>query len=409
MLSESDVSVSKVLAVFASYGLEVCLLVPTETGMNKSIMDATDDSVDDSIQGVRSYFESRGIHNYSSQPQGTENKVTKSVYYVYADHIEETKASLYRPNTKNGDPRIWFYGLKEYAVPYNLLAILFHQESLYLVNCSDKTIFDSIFISSSPLGKLASYSKPKETDLALELYDKLKNVSSLGYVPTVVAGPPGVGLTLQHLLGIKTDSSPTPDYKGIELKSKRIMKSESRFTLFGKTPNWELSPIGSAWNLLMTYGYIGAGEKWRLAHQMNAVKPNSLDLMLDLDRNNDWLTQNYVDKDNGNTTHILTWQMELLIARLLEKHRETFWVYANRRGQGKNEEFHYIWAKHTKSPIVNNFYSLLETGSIYQDFTMSVKNQQNQTVRDHGYLFKMWSDEVPALIPLLGEYDLTTN
>ena len=72
MLSESDISVSKILSVFASYELEACLLVPTETGINKSIMDATDDTAGESIQGVRSYFESKGIHNYSSQPQGTE-------------------------------------------------------------------------------------------------------------------------------------------------------------------------------------------------------------------------------------------------------------------------------------------------------------------------------------------------
>lgn len=401
MLSESDISVSRVLSLFASYELEVCLLVPTETGINKSIMDAT--------EGVRSYFESKGIHDYSNQSQGTENKVTKSVYYVYADHLEETNVSLYRPNTKRGDPRIWFYGLKGYAVPNNLLAILLHQESLYVINCSDAIILDSISNQSTPLGKIAVQARPKENDVALELRDKLKKVSSLGYVQTIIPGPTGIGMTLQSLLGIKTDSSPSPDYKGIEIKSTRIGKNETRFNLFGRTPDWEFSPIGSAWNLLMEYGYRARDGKWRLTQQMDAVKPNSRGLILQLDWDKDWLKQNYFDKNLSITTHVSTWKMEILIDRLLKKHGETFWVYAKRRGQGKNEEFHYITAKHTKSPIVDNFYSLLETGLIYHDYTLSLKDETKQTVRDHGYLFKMWPDDVPALIPLLNIYDLTAS
>ena len=104
MITASDTSISQTLSVFASYNLEVSFLVPTETGMQKSIMDAP--------ENLRDYFLAHNIHDYSSQDQGTENKISKIAYLVFNDHVEETQISLYRPNTKNCDPRIWIYGLK---------------------------------------------------------------------------------------------------------------------------------------------------------------------------------------------------------------------------------------------------------------------------------------------------------
>jgi hypothetical protein len=407
MLSESDTSITEVLSVFASYELEVCLVVPTETAMNKSIIDAT--------HSVRTYFETNDIHNYSNQPQGPEHKVTKSAYFVFDDHIEETKISLYRPNTKTGDPRIWFYGLREYASPYNLIAILYVNDTIYVINCSDKVLLtksnlkitpiESIATPATPLGKIADQSKPRDT-VSMELLDKLKEISLLGYIPTDVPGDTGIGITLQNLLGIDPDSSKKPDYKGIELKSKRLGKSETRFTLFSNVPNWELSPILSAWNLLMKYGYEGKGGKWRLSHQMDAIKPNSLGLILELDWENDLLKQNHFDIETAISTHMVTWDMKTLRSRLQEKHNETFWIYANKRGQGPNEEFHYILARHTRSPILSNFDKLLESGLISHDYTLSIKNESTKTVRDHGYLFKIMSDNISALIPQIGEYDL---
>jgi len=45
----------------------VGLLVPTETGMQKSIMDAT--------AGLREYFQETGFHDYDTQAQGPDAKV----------------------------------------------------------------------------------------------------------------------------------------------------------------------------------------------------------------------------------------------------------------------------------------------------------------------------------------------
>jgi hypothetical protein len=50
------------------------------------------------------------------------------------------------------------------------------------------------------------------------------------------------------------NSSRTPDYKGIELKSARENKG-TRKGLFAKTPNWELSKFKNRTEILDAFGY----------------------------------------------------------------------------------------------------------------------------------------------------------
>ena len=100
MLSLSDVNIEHYFRVFANIGVPVAFLVPTQTGYQKSIMDAT--------APVRELLKNSNIHNYEQQGQGPEEKVLIKSYFVFADKLQETVASLYRPKTKNGDPRIWF-------------------------------------------------------------------------------------------------------------------------------------------------------------------------------------------------------------------------------------------------------------------------------------------------------------
>ena len=59
MLEKSDTDVGDVLAAFTRHEIDVALLVPTETGLKKSIMDAT--------ANVRDYLLSTGIHDFDDQ------------------------------------------------------------------------------------------------------------------------------------------------------------------------------------------------------------------------------------------------------------------------------------------------------------------------------------------------------
>ena len=113
MLKAANTSVEHALRLFNGAGVTVGLLVPTETGYKKSIMDAT--------LSMRSFLHEAGIHDYAMQLQGPDAKVCVPANFVLPDKFVKTTASLYRPVTKKGDPRIWFSKLTHYCSPTDLL------------------------------------------------------------------------------------------------------------------------------------------------------------------------------------------------------------------------------------------------------------------------------------------------
>ena len=100
MLALADTNPKPFLSAFASAKTKVAFISPTPTGMEKSIMDA--------IGEVRVLLKEAGVHDYDSQGQGPEYKKIVPAFFVENGHLFETTASLYRPITKSGDPRIWF-------------------------------------------------------------------------------------------------------------------------------------------------------------------------------------------------------------------------------------------------------------------------------------------------------------
>ncbi|WP_306132149.1 MvaI/BcnI family restriction endonuclease [Roseivivax marinus] len=388
MLEKSDTSIAETLAVFTQYDLEVGLLVPTETGMQKSIMDAT--------AGLRDYFRDTGFHDYDTQTQGPDAKVIREAFFVRPDGLKPTRASLYRPMTKSGDPRVWFGRLKGYADPYNLLAVLVRDNKAYVVNCSDAAVLDSIHRPETPLGAIALAAKSVVDPVVAELLEMIRDVSAKGFIRTLRVGDTGVGMTLETLLGIKANSKADPDYKGIELKARRNRgRRRQRAGLFSKSPNWKLSPVGSASNFLKIYGYVESG-RLQYYNTISAASINSHGLMLSIDVAKDWLVQNAIDSARKSETHVITWPMPELRKSLSKKHKQTFWVSAKCRGKGVNEEFHYHSVEHTKAPNMRNFDALIESGSITVDYTIS---DVGGRADDHGYLFKLKSKDMSALFP----------
>ena len=393
MLEKSDTSISDTLKAFNAFDLEVGFIVPTETAMQKCIMDAT--------ASMRDYLHATKFHDYTTQGKGQkEYGVLRKAYFVSPRDLVETKVSLYRPETKDGDPRIWFYDLKSHAKAFNLLAVVVDSQDLYIINCSDKAVMASLHDAKSPLSEIIARRLPSMDPSVVELLDMIREISRKGFVPTLRPGDTGIGMTLETMLGIKANANKAPDYKGIEIKAKRLGKtSANRITLFSQVPNWSLSPIGSAWNLLNTYGYVRNG-KLRLNHEINAKAPNSLGFFLEVDAAKDWLKQKHLETgttDLMKGKHVTTWEMETLRLRLSEKHRQTFWVGAKVQGRGADEHFHYIQVEHTRQPKVRNFDALLEGGLISIDYLMSQKGPKS--VRDHGYLFKMHPRDFDALFP----------
>src|SRR5680860_312727 len=113
-LSKSEQNKIKILT---KNQVSLALIEPTETGLKKSIMDATG--------SVRSYLKDEEIHDYILQDQGPKNKVLIPSTIHTGFKTIKSKASLYRPVTKSGDPRIWFYSLTKIAEANDIIAITY--------------------------------------------------------------------------------------------------------------------------------------------------------------------------------------------------------------------------------------------------------------------------------------------
>ena len=163
MIKQSDTEVEVVSAAILNNGFDVAFIVPTETGMNKSIMDA--------YGSVRSFLKRNEIHDYEEQKQGPSNKRLIDVHFVTSKGVTDLKMSLYRPETKDGDPRIWIYGLKELAKAYNLLALISSGGQIFVVNCSKSSDLDAALDGLIPRPSLAV------NPVAVELLGKLKAIS----------------------------------------------------------------------------------------------------------------------------------------------------------------------------------------------------------------------------------------
>jgi NAD(P)-dependent dehydrogenase (short-subunit alcohol dehydrogenase family) len=60
-------------------------------------------------------LKSENIHDYDQQLQGPNHKIIIPTVIHTGYEAIKSQASLYRPVTKNGDPRIWFYKMTKIA------------------------------------------------------------------------------------------------------------------------------------------------------------------------------------------------------------------------------------------------------------------------------------------------------
>lgn len=373
--------------------ISIALIEPTKTGLEKSIMDATG--------SVRSFLKGNNIHDYDNQRQGPNHKVVISSLIYTEFKTTNSKASLYRPATKKGDPRIWFSGLTKIASPNDIITIIFFGNSFHIFNLTQLNIEELINSAVlNPLKELIEEISHTENEVAFELLAKLRNITSNGYVKSMVNADTGVGRTLETLLGIEMNSSKSPDYKGIELKSFRDNRG-TRKGLFGKTPDWELSKFKSRVEILDNFGYVGDKGDFRIYNTIRATGRNAQGLILKIESEKDWLVEN---SDRLEIGDFLVWQLEVLKKALVKKHKETFWISTDSKIIDGNEYFLYKEAEHTKNPLVNQFDLLIEMGAITVDY--NIKRKLNGSVEDGGCNFKIKPNSLNLLFPPSEIYSL---
>jgi hypothetical protein len=372
--------------------VSLTLIEPTETGLKKSIMDATG--------SVRNYLKSENIHDYELQKQGTESKVMIPAIIHTGFKTIKSQASLYRPSTKKGDPRIWFYSLTKVADPNDIIAITYFDSQLQVFNLTKLDIRELINSSIiNPFKELINAINTTENEVAFELLGMLRKIASAGPIPSMVDADTSVGRTLETALGIDINSSKKPDYKGIELKSFRTSRT-NRKNLFAQVPDWTLSKFKRSAEILDAFGYERQ-EDFKLYCTVSAITRNSQGLNLRIDSDIKQLIENSDKPDIGD---FVVWTLEKLHSRLKEKHKETFWVEAETSQLGGREHFQYKLVEHTKKPITSQFDLLIDQGVITLDHL--IKRNSKGKVVEKGPLFKIKPKGIELLFPPSERYSL---
>lgn len=380
--------------------IEFTTIQITETGLKKSILDAT--------APVRAYLKEKNVHDYDSQLQGQEHKHVIDTYILTEATRFFTKTSLYRPVTKKGDPRLWVNKVRdvEFLKANDIFALIAHRNILFVVNLSTVDISKvCLSLIDTPLKDLIFELSSEKNTVSEELLGLIKDRMT-DWMPAEVLADTGIGRTVESTLGIEMNPSKNPDFKGIELKSHREA-SRVRNTLFTQTPEWNISRIKSSKAIVDGYGYIPDGYTHKSLHvtlAANRPNPQGLGLLvqpqLGLLEADEFSQIPSEDGTFRKINDVAAWRLIKLHERLLTKHHETFWIDAETKVESGREYFRVSEILHTKNPIPSQFDILLEQGQITVDFLL---------YRDSGgdtYSFKINGKAKSLLFPESETYNL---
>ena len=339
----------------------------TATGLKKSILDAT--------TPMRTYFKENNVHDYALQNKGQDNKVIIKTYILTEYKEIETQTSLYRPETKDGDPRLWIYRLKETTEADDIHAIIAPTPtSLFVINLTKVDIVKCCESSLvNPIQDLISVFYHSSNLISNELLAILRSYENQ-WIDTDLRADTAIGRQVEALLGIDMNASKLPDYKGIELKSFRSQRPSIKKNLFCKVPDWELSHLKSGAEIVDKYGYMSGGIK-SYRNTLYCKTPNSQNLRLNMNYPDD-LLEIEEDKIIGENqfkkiADVAVWRLQTLHECLLTKHHETFWIEVDTRiGDQGQEQFMFNKIEHTRNPIVSQFDILLEQSMITVDLLL---------------------------------------
>jgi hypothetical protein len=379
----------------AGPGVEVAMFEVTATQLSKGIIDAH--------AGVRQAFKATGFHDYEAQEQGKQAKVVADLTLIAEAGVRQTTLSLYRPTTKFGDPRLWIGKLPIWSPetqPGDIFAIVQNGERCVGLNLSRTDVegnetlaaLDRTFPESGPDG------------VAAKLLERLVELAKAP-IPAFKVGSTAVGHAVETALEISANSSPEPDYFGIELKSARN-SGANRVNLFAKVADWSLSPIKSSSALAAAHGYPsrkGPLGRIDLNCSVTAVRANTQGLRLAVDFDAAHLNEVFCPA-TGNPELRLVWELEVLRSCLGTKHAETFWIHAEEVEVDGEIGFQLLDAVHTKEPNLSAMALLLADGTIQLDHL--IKKMPGGETTERGPLFKIWPADLPTLFTIEGQYQL---
>ncbi|MCU0350827.1 MAG: MvaI/BcnI family restriction endonuclease [Flavobacterium sp.] len=235
-----------------------------------------------------------------------------------------------------------------------------------------------------------------------KLKQEFYRIKALGFVectrPNNTDG--GIGNTFEDLLGVAENNKKEVDFKGFEVKSKRLFNS-SYVSLFTKSPD---SPKKANSYLRETFGEVrdeNHSDKKKLYASVFGNRDSTIyskyKMKLNVDRKNKKLDLVINDLDESNLS-IVSWDFETLKKASL-KMKDLFLVFADTKMINEKNHYHFTSGEIYKDFDFNKFLKEVENGGIMFDIRIGVYNSGKNygKTHDHGSGFRIKAENFKEL------------
>lgn len=239
-------------------------------------------------------------------------------------------------------------------------------------------------------------------DEILSLKQEFDKIRKLGYVKSTRKGPTGIGKTFEDLIGKKEDRLQTPDYKGIEIKTK-MGYSKSYIRLFNATPKgkneFEIKRLSS------TYGYP---DKVKIEHKVLAfsVQANMDTLVagrfffkLNIDYEGKKVYLSIRDKNMHLLEEDVYWDFDTLKEKLEIKLKHLAFIKAWPKTVKGTDYYKYYEIQFFELKDFDIFLKLIEHGIIRVTFKIGVfrDGPREGEIHDRGTSFEIQEENINEL------------
>ncbi len=236
----------------------------------------------------------------------------------------------------------------------------------------------------------------------INLKQEFERIRKMGYVESTRTGFTGIGKTFEDLIGKSEDTLKTPDYHGIEIKTKKGY-SKSYTTFFNVTPKgnseFEIKRLCNA------YGYPDKVLKNKkvLAVSIMANYPtlvaNRFLFKLDIDYDNEKMFLSIRDKNMKFLEKNTYWEFEDIKERLENKLSFLAYIKAWPNNIGGKEYYKYYDIQFYQLRDFQEFLKLMEEGKIRITFKIGIFREGNRKgeIHDRGTGFEIKEENLEKL------------
>ncbi|MBI4684174.1 MAG: glycosyl hydrolase [Nitrospirae bacterium] len=213
------------------------------------------------------------------------------------------------------------------------------------------------------------------------LKKQLQEIKSLGFIKTHLPHDPGVGRTLEDLLGLKENNFRIPDVGEVEVKAHRL-DSSSMLTIATKAPQ----PRGANRIIFEHYKYRDSDGYYNVHSTVYGSRFNPQGFKMTFRKGKLFLE---------NTPHNIMayWDENIFKDVLVSKSNTIFFALAKTQGEKRspNEQFHYIEAYLLHNLNADKFHAAIAEDYLKVDIRIGVyrSGKNKGKYHDHGTGFRM--------------------